>query len=219
MSDDVRRVIYGTLVGFLAVVTAWISFIYINACGFTFTCNRADPLVVRTPIPTLIPAAHEVSPMESSMAEFTKCEVQAADLVGAWVSAGSSATEAFPFTDINGQTCEGTYAADVAPLFWENNLWSPRAVGCVSCHNADLTARSGGLDMTSIEAMLRGAGRANAEATGTDIFGGGNWKGSSLYAVLVNQGLVATGHSADSPASSPVLYAGEAVEVTATPTP
>ena len=65
MNDDVRRVIYGTLIGFLAVVMGWVSFIYINACGFTFTCNRADPLVVRTPIPTLIPRGHEASQMGS----------------------------------------------------------------------------------------------------------------------------------------------------------
>lgn len=219
MNDDVRRVIYGTLIGFLAVVMGWVGFIYINACGFTFTCNRADPLVVRTPIPTLIPAGHEASPMESGGAEFNKCEATATGLIGAWVEAGNPETEPFPFTDLNGQSCAGTYTTDIAPLFTENNLWSSRAIGCVSCHNADLTARSGGLDMTSIEAMLKGAGRANADATGTDIFGGGNWAGSSLHAVLVNQGLVATGHSADSPASSPVLYAGEAAEVTATPTP
>lgn len=217
MNDDVRRVIYGTLIGFLAVVMGWISFIYINACGFTFTCNRADPLVVRTPIPTLIPVEHGVS-QAAPASEFTRCEVSATDLVGAWVSAGSSSSEAFAFTDLNGQTCEGTYNTDIAPLFTENNLWSSRAIGCVSCHNADLTARSGGLDLTSIDAMLKGAGRANAEATGTDIFGGGKWEGSSLYTVLVNQGLVAAGHSPDEPANTVILYAGTIVE-SPTPTP
>ena len=217
MNDDVRRVIYGTLIGFLSVVTAWVGFIYINACGFTFTCNRADPLVVRTPIPTLIPVEHGVS-QAGPAAEFTRCEISATDLVGAWVSAGSSSSEVFPFMDLNGQTCEGSYAADIEPLFRENNLWSSRAIGCVSCHNADLTARSGGLDMTSVDAMLKGAGRADANATGTDIFGGGNWEGSLLYNILVNQGLVPAGHSADSPPNDVILYAGTIVE-SPTPTP
>lgn len=219
MNDDVRRVIYGTLVGFLAVVLAWVGFIYINSCGFTVTCNRAAPLVVRTAIPTLIPVDHGVQPMGSNAAGFNKCEVAAADLLGAWVSAGSSTTEAFPFTDLNGQTCEGVYTADIEPLFVENNLWSARAIGCVSCHNSELSARSGGLDMTSVDAMLKGAGRADAAASGSDIFGGGNWEGSSLYAVLVRQGLVPAGHSAETPAITVILYAGEVVEAPATPTP
>ena len=219
MNDDVRRVIYGTLIGFLAVVMGWVSFIYVNACGLTFSCNRADPLVVRTPIPTLIPAVHEASQMESGGTEFTRCYVTATDLVSAWVDADTPETEAFPFTDLNGQTCEGTYASDVQPLFVENSLWSPRVIGCVSCHNSDLTERSGGLDLTSYDAMRLGADRADGSARGSDIFGGGNWEASSLYDVLVNQGLVASGHSADSPVSRPALYAGEAVEASATPTP
>jgi hypothetical protein len=145
--------------------------------------------------------------------------VNAADLVGAWVTAGSSPSEAFPFTDLNGQTCEGTYPRDIQPLFVENSIWSPRIIGCVSCHNSDLTERSGGLDLTSPAAMLLGAGRADAAATGSDIFGGGNWESSTLYNVLVNQGLVAAGHSTDAPARAVILYAGDAVQPSATPTP
>jgi hypothetical protein len=217
--NDVRRVIYGTLVGFLAVVLAWVGFIYLNACGFTVTCRRAAPLVVRTPIPTLIPVKQGSSPMESSSAEFNQCEIAAADLVGAWVSAGSSPTGVFPFTDGNGQSCEGSYSVDIVPLFVENNLWSSRAIGCVSCHNSDLSARSGGLDLTSYDAMRLGAGRVDANAKGSDIFGGGNWKASSLYNVLVNQGLVAAGHSAETPAKTVILYAGNVVGPPATPTP
>lgn len=219
MNDDVRKVIYGTMIGFLAVVLAWVGFIYINACGFTFTCNRADPLVVRTPIPTLIPVRHEVMQMEEDMAEFNKCEVAAADLVGAWVAAESPEAQAFPFTDVNGQPCEGTFTADINPLFMENNLWTPRAIGCVSCHNAELTFRSGGLDMTSIDAMRLGAGRADASSTGNDIFGGGNWESSLLHNVLINQGFAADGHSADAPAERLIIYAGGHAEATATPTP
>ncbi len=55
MSDDVRRIIYGTIIGFFLVILSWLSIIYISACGFTFTCVQASPLVIRTPIPTLIP--------------------------------------------------------------------------------------------------------------------------------------------------------------------
>lgn len=55
MINDTRRLIYGTIVAFLVFIIAWLGFIYISACGFTLTCVQGAPLVVRTPIPTLIP--------------------------------------------------------------------------------------------------------------------------------------------------------------------
>ena len=55
--NDVRRVIYGTIIGFLMTLALWFSIIYVSSCGFTFTCHRGDHLIERTPVPTLIPAA------------------------------------------------------------------------------------------------------------------------------------------------------------------
>ena len=54
--SDVRKMIYGTLIGFFAMLGIWFSIVYISACGFTLTCHKAGPIVERTPIPTLIPA-------------------------------------------------------------------------------------------------------------------------------------------------------------------
>ncbi len=189
MNDDTRQLIYGTIVAFLVFITAWIGFIYINACGFTLTCVQAAPLVVRTPIPTLIPVGHaqaQAQP-EAPAVEFNKCKVAATDLIGAWVSAGHTETEPFPFTDLNGKDCEGTFA-DIQPLFVENSTWFPGSLGCVSCHNAQLTDRSAGLDLSSYKAIELGTRRVpESTSPGTDIFGGGEWKKSLLYEVLVNQ--------------------------------
>ncbi|MFN8463226.1 MAG: hypothetical protein U0X93_15845 [Anaerolineales bacterium] len=74
-------------------------------------------------------------------------QVSATQLIGAWVAADLPETESFLFTDMHGQSCEGTYEADIQRLFVENSLWYPGAIGCVSCHNSDLTARSGGLTL------------------------------------------------------------------------
>jgi mono/diheme cytochrome c family protein len=52
--DDTRKLILGTVVAFLVFIAAWVLFIGINACGFSLTCVQAAPLVIRTPIPTLI---------------------------------------------------------------------------------------------------------------------------------------------------------------------
>lgn len=217
--NDVRKMIYGTLIGFLGVLVLWISFVYVSACGFTFTCNKLKPVVERTPIATLIPIKHSESQMQAGATELNKCEVSATDLMGAWVSAGAPETDIFPFSDVNGRPCEGTFEADIQRLFVENSLWYPSAIGCVSCHNSGLTARSAGLDLTSYAAMQLGSGRADASATGNDIFGNGNWERSTLFTVLTTQGMVPTGHSAHVSPNDFMLYAGTAVEVTETPSP
>jgi len=222
MSDDTRRLIYGTIIAFLVFISAWIGFVYISACGFTLTCPQGEPLVVRTPIPTLIPREHAQVQPEATAVEFNKCEVAASDLIDAWVSAGHTESEPFPFTDLNGQDCEGTFT-DIQPLFVENSLWFPGSLGCTSCHNADLTERSSGLDLSSYAAIELGTRRvAESTSPGTDIFGGGEWESSLLHEILVNQGLTTQGHSPDVEPPQTILYAGQAVseeEVTPTPTP
>ena len=212
MNDDTRRLIYGTIVAFLLFIVFWLSLVYISACGFTLTCVQGAPLVVRTPIPTLIPVKQSQAQAQPTAVEFNKqCLVPATDLIGAWVAAGHSEAESFPFTDVNGQNCEGTFA-DVQPLFVENSIWFPGSLGCVSCHNADLTDRSAGLDLSSYEAISLGTRRvAGSSSAGTDIFGGGDWEKSMLHEVLVNQGLTPKGHSPDAPPAQTILYAGQVV--------
>lgn len=220
MNDDARKLIYGTIVAFLVFITAWIGFVYVSACGFTLTCVQGAPLVVRTPIPTLIPVEHAQVQPEATAVKFNKCKVAATDLIGAWISAGHPETEPFPFTDLNDQNCEGTFA-DIQPLFVENSLWFPGSLGCTSCHNAELTDRSAGLDLSSYEAVSLGTRRvAEATSPGTDIFGGGDLEKSLLYQIVVKQGLTAQGHSPDAEPLQTILYAGQvAAEGEATPTP
>jgi len=219
--NDVRKMIYGTIILFFGVLVFWLSTIYISACGLTFTCGQAVQKVDRTPIPTLIPAPHSDSQAEQPvMMAFNKCQVSATDLIGAWLTAKSPETETFPFSDVHGNSCEGTFVADIQPLFVENSLWYNGAIGCVSCHNSDLTERSAGLDLTSYKAIALGTRRvAGATSAGTDIFGGGDWEKSLLHDVLVNKGLVAEGHSADTPATDVTVFAGNAVASVATATP
>jgi hypothetical protein len=219
--NDVRRMIYGTITLFFVVLAFWLGLIYVSSCGLTLSCKQAAPKVDRTPIPTLIPAKHsDAQPVMSQVMDFTKCQVLATDLIGAWLTAGAPADGTFAFSDANGGACEGTYMADIEPLLRENGVWYKNSIGCVSCHNGDLTGRSGGLDLTSYDAILRGAGRADANAKGKDVLGGGSLNDSTLYQVLVTQGLTAKGHAADASVVSVAVYAGTAVpeaEATATP--
>src|SRR6185436_9436749 len=210
--NDVRRTIYVTIILFLGVVVTWITTLFIFSCGLNFSCGQAAPKTDRTPIPTLIPAAHSESQAEQPvMVAFDKCQVSATNLIGAWVTAKSPETGTFTFSDIHGNPCEGTFATDVQPLFVENSLWYSSAIGCVSCHNSALTERSAGLDLTSYEAILLGTRRVEgASSAGTDILGGGDWEKSLLHDVLVNKGLVAEGHSADTAATVVIVFAGRA---------
>jgi len=199
MSNDVRKVIYGTIIGFFLMLAVWFSIIYVSSCGFTFTCRQAAPKVERTPIPTLIPVSHSESEMEMGMAEFNKCQVSAMDLIGDWVDADTPETDVFTFVDVNGQSCAGTYAEDIQPLFYENSIWRVGVIGCVSCHNLASDDKNGGLDMETYDAISK-----------SGILGSGNWEESSLYEIL-NQGLVPEGHSVDAPASNPLIFAGTIV--------
>lgn len=211
--NDVRQWIYGAIIGLLACIGLMLSIVYVSACGLTLTCNQALPLVVRTPIPTLIPAAHVEDIGSDDTAEFNGCLVPAQDLIGAWVAAESPESEPFPFTDANGNPCEGTFATDVQHLFVDNNVWYVGQLGCTSCHNADLTDRSAGLDLSSFEGVLAGSNRSYEGASGNTIFGDGDWEASSLHTVLVDQGFVPEGHSPDAEPLAPVLiYAGQHVE-------
>jgi hypothetical protein len=220
MNDDVRRFIYGTVAIFVIGLLVWFSFIYLSSCGFTITCNRARVLIAGTPIPTVgfapVPVMEVADPSG-------KCTVLAADLMGAWVTAGSPESDMFSFNDVNGNACEGNFNEDIRPLFVEGNLWYPGSHACVTCHNTDIGKTSAAnLDLTNYQGILAGSQRPSADANGTDILGGGTWEQSLLYEFTVNHPVEPPGHG-ENPQPGPVVFAGKASEsdpsVTPTPTP
>ncbi len=220
MNDDVRKYIYGTLVVFVFGILAWISLIYVNACGFTLTCSRGAFSVERTPIPTLIPAT--LPAMQTSTGEVAvpdQCRVAAVDLIGAWVAAGSSETDAFQFIDINGHNCGSTFE-EVKPLFIEGNLWYSGSLSCVSCHSVDVAVSPAQLDLSSYAGIRAGSRRTDAESSGTDILGAGNWESSLLYEFTSTTNADVPGHT--EAISDLLIFAGKplpAPDPTATPTP
>lgn len=221
MTDDVRKVMYTTVVVFVVGVLIWISFIFINACGFSLACNQGQRPIIRTPIPTV---GHAPIPAMVSQDTSGKCQVRALDLLGAWVTAGASETEPFAFNDVNGNTCEGSFSEDIHPLFAEANIWSPGSSSCDSCHSADLAKTSAAkLDLTTYAGILAGSQRESADVKGTDILGGGNWESSLLYEYTYAHPALRTGHG-DAPSNGPLVFAGKASTsanpaVTITPTP
>ena len=232
--NDVRKVIYGTFIGFFLILAVWLSIIYVSACKFSLTCKQGAPVVERTPIPTLIPATLPVQKAGEQEAAFAKCQIEAVDLLGAWVNAGYPETDIFTFTDVmTGQDCEADFKRDVQPLFTESNLWYPGSLSCTSCHNSDLAKALQNMDLSSYAGILAGSQRANEEPKGKDILGGGVWEDSLLYKMVfasdgkstINRPLMPLGRTADVPDKGPLLFAGrmmqaaEQADATATPKP
>lgn len=208
MNDDVRRTIYLTLSFFVLVLLVWVSIVFISACGFSLSCHQAAPIVSRTPVPTLLPATMTVpettADQVDEIAEQGRCRVSAMDLVGAWVAAGSPEANAFPFTDMDGQSCEAKFD-EVLPLFVEPNRFAKAS--CSSCHSADLTTAQAQLDLSSHEGITAGSRRADAASKGTDILGGGMWEDSLLYDFLANGHKNVKGHTV--PAYDLTFHAGQ----------
>lgn len=178
MNKDFKTWILGFTFGLPVFLLLFIAALYFGNCGFGEQCayNRL-PSIIHTPIPTIIPAAMPAPETVSGPAASTKCSATARALLSAWVDAGYPENDPFQFSDLNGSTCQGTYA-ELQPLFVEGNLWYSGALGCTTCHNTTLTSAQ--LDMSSYAGILAGSRRASPDATGKDILGGGNWEASML---------------------------------------
>jgi hypothetical protein len=185
MGNDVRKVIYISLVAFLGVVTLWVGFLFTVGCNGSLDCIKADPTPIRTSIPTLIPATLP-PPQIGKVAVFKpKCRVAATELLKEWINSGYPETDPFQFTDADGKACTATYTDDVTILFHEANIWYSGALPCASCHNADVAKAQANMDLSTYEGILMGSRRIPADAKGNDILGGGVWDQSKLHEVLI----------------------------------
>jgi hypothetical protein len=135
------------------------------------------------------------------------CSIYALDLIGAWVNAKSPEKDSFSFTDGNGKACQGTFDADVLPLFTTANLWYAGAPSCRTCHGPDVAVSYARLDLSSYQGIMAGMARESEKSKGDDILGGGNWEKSELYNVL-NNGLMPPKRPAGVGPKGPLLAAG-----------
>ena len=210
MQDDLKKLIFWVLGGFVMVLVVWIGFVIISGCGFSLDCEKAAVAPYRTPVPTLIPA-HMPVQMVSEGEVKVSCQITAVNLLGAWVRAGYPEDESFEFSDMNGKGCAGNYADDVAPLFQEGNLWYTGAPACITCHNSVIEGAQANMDLSSYAGILAGSRRTEGQAQGNDILSGGVWEESMLYEQLYVLKLMPQGRPVDTPAEGPVIFAGAEV--------
>jgi hypothetical protein len=190
--------------------------LYFFGCGSTNSCTGI-PEPVRTPIPTLIAATLPAPAVGAdAVAATPRCRVAALDLIGAWVTAGIPETDAFDFTDANGQECTATFTGDVQKLFVEANIWYDGAPACTTCHYADVAKATKNMDLSSYAGILAGSNRVDGKPKGDDILGGGNWEASLLHNMLfapggqttINRPAMPLGRPANVPEKGPVISAG-----------
>jgi hypothetical protein len=91
--DDFRKLMYGVILAFIAVLLLWGSIVYISACGFSFICQRSRSVAISTPIPTLAGATLPAPDFSVNIPTIDRCKVPAVSLIGAWVSSGYPESE------------------------------------------------------------------------------------------------------------------------------
>ena len=127
------------------------------------------------------------------------CQVRTVDLIAAWVNAQAPEQEAFPFTDVNGKDCQGTFDVDILPLFTTANLWYAGALSCRTCHGPDTAVSQAALNLSSYAGIQ--AGSKNGAILGSD------WQSSKLNQVF-STSMMPPNQPAGYNLNGPVIYAG-----------
>jgi mono/diheme cytochrome c family protein len=214
MKRDFGSCMLYALFGLPIFLLLFIATIYFANCGFNAQCSGvAQPPIIHTPIPTLIPASLTNPVGGAQVQAKAVCRVTARNLLDTWVTSAVTETQQFSFTDITGNNCVATFA-DVMPLFTLPGIWYPGALACDACHNSNLDAAADHLDMSSYQGILAGGRRTSLTATGEDILGGGDWQNSILNKVLFVDKSMPFGAPAGAlSADGPTIIAGSLVAV------
>lgn len=175
------------------------------------SCAGAASVGQRTPIPTIIPATLPAPSGPGKLAAVdpaTTCKVYAVDLIGAWVQAGASEEQPFEFTDAQGKTCQGVFAADVQFLFTQSNVWYSGALSCSTCHGPDLAVSYAMMNLSDYQGIMAGSRRTSHDAKGNDILAGGDWPNARLYQVFSTKWMP-LGRPASLSEKGPLVLAGK----------
>ncbi|MFQ5401492.1 MAG: hypothetical protein ACE5E7_18080, partial [Anaerolineae bacterium] len=152
--------------------------------------NRDGPMVAHGMRVDAAPAATAAE--TAGLFGSGECEIKAVDLIGAWVDAGAPENDTFSFAALDGSNCDGTFAADVQPLFTENKVWFDGSQACTGCHFANSENSYHEMDLSTYAGIMSG-GDVLSEPPGVPILGQSevgatdfDWAHSKLRARLRN---------------------------------
>jgi mono/diheme cytochrome c family protein len=104
--DDFRKILYGVVIGFIAIIVGWVSFLTYSGCGYSLdNCNASVPKTERTSIPSLVPATlpapvrflvPTATASATSAATATTAPTESATTIGAMVASPTTASALTP---------------------------------------------------------------------------------------------------------------------------
>ncbi len=106
--DDFRKILYGVIIGFIAIIVGWVSFLTYSGCGFSLdNCNASVPKIERTSIPSLVPATlpapvrflvSTATASATSAATATTAPTESATTIGAMIASPTTASVLTPMS-------------------------------------------------------------------------------------------------------------------------
>ncbi len=93
------------------------------------------------------------------------CDLNAVDLLGAWVESGAPESDEFEYGGV-----PATFEDDVLPLFTSNNIWFTGGQKCDGCHFDNSENSDHEMDLTTYQGVMFGAD-ALSEPPGVPILG------------------------------------------------
>ena len=116
-----------------------------------------------------VSAVVAAAPASAEIAEDTPGAAKAVELIGAWVGAGAP-NGAFTYTDLSGNKADGTFNADILPLFTQDDIWGDGLPSCASCHSGITEESLHEMDTTSYAGLMAGADSLG-NPPGVSLFG------------------------------------------------
>ena len=125
--DDLRKITYGVLIGFVLMLVVWIGYLTLRGCGAGNACAGAVPTAVRTSIPTLVPATQPA--MELSLGAATAISVSVDGAASAATAAPTESVLRPSNAGAPGPAVELTGDSAAGKTVFETN--------CQICHNVE----------------------------------------------------------------------------------
>ena len=105
----------------------------------------------------------------SSVDENTPGALPIVKLLEAWVKDGAP-NGAFAYTDLSGNSANGTFNTDILPIFTTDEVWGEDTAACTSCHFDGTEDSSHEMDLSSYAGLMAG-GDVISKAPGVPLFG------------------------------------------------
>ncbi|MBI5965261.1 MAG: hypothetical protein HY863_17415, partial [Chloroflexi bacterium] len=188
-NPTIRKDAHGMKRKIILLLTILMGSVLIGACasGALPTAPPTEP-----PTATAVPPTATSAPEVAVSNTAPGAAVKAVDVIAAWVNGGAPESDPFDYTGVDGNIYQGTFEADILPLFTANGVWYEGSQACTGCHFANSENSYHEMDLTSYQGIVTGADSISAPP-GVSILGASevgqtdfDWDHSKLRSRLRN---------------------------------